>query len=38
MEKPDVDEIDGIAPAIAIRQKTTTRNPALYRRHFDRVL
>ncbi len=27
MEKPDVDEIDGIAPAIAIRQKTTTRNP-----------
>ena len=27
MEKPDVDEIDGIAPAIAIRQKNTTRNP-----------
>ena len=27
MEKPDVDEIDGIAPAIAIRQKTITRNP-----------
>ena len=27
MEKPDVDEIDGIAPAIAIRQKTATRNP-----------
>jgi excinuclease ABC subunit A len=27
MEKPDVDDIDGIAPAIAIRQKTTTRNP-----------
>ena len=27
MEKPDVDRIDGIAPAIAIRQKTTTRNP-----------
>ncbi len=27
MEKPDVDEMDGIAPAIAIRQKTTTRNP-----------
>jgi len=27
MEKPEVDEIDGIAPAIAIRQKNTTRNP-----------
>jgi excinuclease ABC subunit A len=27
MEKPAVDEIDGIAPAIAIRQKNTTRNP-----------
>lgn len=27
MEKPEVDEIDGIAPAIAIRQKTGTRNP-----------
>jgi excinuclease ABC subunit A len=27
MEKPDVDEISGIAPAIAIRQKNSTRNP-----------
>ncbi|MEO7648831.1 MAG: excinuclease ABC subunit A [Bryobacteraceae bacterium] len=27
MEKPEVDQIDGIAPAIAIRQKNTTRNP-----------
>ena len=27
MEKPDVDAIDGIAPAIAIRQKNTIRNP-----------
>lgn len=27
MEKPDVDEIDGLAPPIAIRQKNTTRNP-----------
>src|SRR6201987_5001190 len=27
MEKPDVDRIDGIAPAIAIRQKNTVRNP-----------
>ena len=27
MEKPDVEDIDGIAPAIAIRQKNSTRNP-----------
>ncbi len=27
MEKPDVEEIDGLAPPIAIRQKNTTRNP-----------
>ena len=27
MEKPDVDEIVGIAPPIAIRQKNQTRNP-----------
>ena len=27
MDKPDVDEIIGIAPAIAIRQKNQTRNP-----------
>lgn len=27
MEKPDVDEISGIAPPIAIKQKNTTRNP-----------
>jgi excinuclease ABC subunit A len=27
MEKPDVDTIDGIAPAIAIRQKNSVRNP-----------
>ncbi|HEV2200964.1 MAG TPA: excinuclease ABC subunit UvrA [Bryobacteraceae bacterium] len=27
MEKPDVDEIMGISPPIAIRQKNTTRNP-----------
>jgi excinuclease ABC subunit A len=27
IEKPDVDIIEGIAPAIAIRQKNTTRNP-----------
>src|ERR1700760_2076429 len=27
IEKPDVDHIEGIAPAVAIRQKNTTRNP-----------
>ena len=27
IEKPDVDEIEGIAPAIAIKQKNTSRNP-----------
>ena len=27
MEKPDVDSIEGIAPAIAIRQKNSIRNP-----------
>ena len=27
IEKPDVDEVTGIAPAIAIQQKNSTRNP-----------
>ena len=27
IEKPDVDHIDGIAPAVAIKQKNQTRNP-----------
>jgi excinuclease ABC subunit A len=27
IEKPDVDLIDGIAPAVAIKQKNSTRNP-----------
>jgi excinuclease ABC subunit A len=27
IEKPEVDQIDGIAPAVAIRQKNSTRNP-----------
>src|SRR6056300_905169 len=26
-EKPDVDQIDGLSPAISIEQKTTSRNP-----------
>src|SRR3954470_24621962 len=27
MQKPDVDQIDGLSPAISIKQKTTSRNP-----------
>ncbi len=27
MQKPDVDHIDGLSPAIAIEQKTTSKNP-----------
>ena len=27
MDKPDVDAIDGLSPAICIDQKTTSRNP-----------
>ena len=27
MDKPDVDSIDGLSPAISIQQKTTNRNP-----------
>src|SRR6187402_3767831 len=27
MQKPDVDHIDGLSPAISIEQKTTSRNP-----------
>ncbi|AGF74628.1 excinuclease ABC subunit A [Bartonella australis AUST/NH1] len=27
MQKPNVDQIDGLSPTIAIEQKTTTRNP-----------
>ncbi|MEC8462569.1 MAG: excinuclease ABC subunit A, partial [Pseudomonadota bacterium] len=27
MEKPDVDSIEGLSPAISIEQKTTSRNP-----------
>ena len=36
MEKPDVDRIEGICPAIAIRQKNSVRNPAPDGRHDDR--
>src|SRR5258708_538824 len=27
MQKPDLDQIDGLSPAISIEQKTTSRNP-----------
>ena len=27
MEKPDVDQIDGVSPAISIDQKSASRNP-----------
>ena len=27
MEKPDVDQIEGLSPAISIEQKTTSKNP-----------
>ena len=27
MSKPDVDQIDGLSPAISIEQKTTSKNP-----------
>ena len=38
MEKPDVDQIEGLSPAISIEQKTTSKQPALDRRHRDRDL
>ena len=37
MQKPDVDHISGLSPAISIEQKTTSKNP-LYRGHCDRNL
>ena len=30
MDKPDVDYIEGLSPAISIDQKTTSRNPVSY--------
>ena len=38
MEKPDVDYIEGLSPAISIEQKTTSAQPALHRRHRHRDL
>ena len=33
MDKPDVDSIEGLSPAVSIDQKTTSTQPALHRRH-----
>ena len=38
MGKPDVDSIDGLSPAIAIEQKSGSRNPRSQRRHHHRDL
>jgi excinuclease ABC subunit A len=38
MEKPDVDQIDGLSPAISIDQKSSSAQPALHRRHRHRNL
>lgn len=38
MDKPDVDEITGLSPAISIDQKTTSHNPPLHRGYCDRNL
>ena len=38
MEKPDVDHIEGLSPAISIEQKSTLAQPALDRRHRHRDL
>ena len=35
MQKPDMDSIEGLSPAISIEQKTTSKNPPLHRRHSD---
>ena len=38
MEKPDVDSIEGLSPAISIEQKTTSRNPRSTVAHHHRDL
>ena len=35
LEKPDVDSVEGLSPAISIEQKTVSRSPAFDRRHGD---
>ena len=36
MEKPDVDSIDGLSPAISIDQKTTSKKPSFDGRNGNR--
>ena len=36
MDKPDVDVIEGLSPAISIEQKATSHNPRSHRGHGDR--
>ena len=38
MEKPDIDHIEGLSPAISIEQKSTSPQPALHRGHHHRDL
>ena len=38
MEKPNVEKIEGLSPAISIDQKSTNRNPTIYRGNRDRNL
>ena len=38
MEKPDVESIEGLPPAISIDQKSTNRNPTIHSRNGDRNL
>ena len=38
MNKPDVDSIDGLSPAISIEQKTTQKKSKKYRRYSHRNL
>ena len=33
MQKPDLDSIEGLSPAISIEQKTTSKNPQIGRAH-----
>ena len=38
MDKPDLDSIDGLSPAVSIDQKTTSKNPSLDGWHRNRDL
>ena len=38
MEKPEVEYIKGVSPAIAVEQKVTTKKPKIYGRYYHRDL